>query len=64
MQAEHSKKSTKIFPLEIEDGLHKKLKVMAINEDKTLHSLIIDTLSAHIQDEPRIYGRKPSGEMR
>ena len=60
MQAEKSKKPTKTFPLEIEDGLHKTLKVMAIKEDKTLHSLIIDTLSARIQEEPGAHRVKTS----
>jgi len=60
MQAEKSKKPAKTFPLEIEDGLHKTLKVMAIKEDKTLHSLIIDTLSARIQEEPGVDHAKTS----
>ena len=60
MQAEKSKKPTKTFPLEMEDGLHKTLKVMAIKEDKTLHSLIIDTLSARIQEEPGVHRVKTS----
>ena len=63
MQVEKSKKNTKTFPLEIEDDLHKQLKVKAIEEDKTLHSLIIDTLSARVQEEPSVYGvRKTNGE--
>jgi len=62
MQAEKFKKSTKTFPLEIEDELHKTLKVMAIKEDKTLHSLIIDTLSACIQEEPGPYRGKHQAE--
>lgn len=63
MQAEKSKKNTKTFPLEIEDDLHKQLKVRAIEEDKTLHSLIIDTLSARVQEEPSSYGvRKTNGK--
>lgn len=63
MQAEKSKKPTKTFPLEIEDELHKTLKVMAIKEDKTLHTLIIDTLSARIQEEPGLYQEKNSTGM-
>ena len=50
------KKSKKTFPLEIEDELHKALKVRAIEEDKTLHSLIIETLSARVQEDPAAYG--------
>ena len=60
MQAGKSKKSAKTFPLEIEDVLHKTLKVLAIKEEKTLHSLIIDTLSARIQEEPSFYRGKTS----
>jgi len=58
-----SRKSTKTFPLEIEDELHKRLKVKAIEEDKTLHSLIIDTLSARVQEgaSPYVASRKTSG---
>lgn len=55
MQAAQQKKSTKTFPLEIEDDLHKALKVRAIKEDKTLHSLIIETLAARLQEEPTPY---------
>jgi predicted HicB family RNase H-like nuclease len=48
----------KTFPLEIEDGLHKALKVKAIESDKTLHSFIIETLSARIQEESAAYSAK------
>ncbi len=54
MHAEKSRK-TKTFPLEIDGDLHKQLKMKAIEEDKTLHSLIIDTLSARVQEEPPLY---------
>jgi len=54
MRANKSKK-TKTFPLEIEDDLHKQLKIKAIEEDKTLHSLIIDTLSARVQEKSPPY---------
>ena len=60
MQAEKPKKSTKTFPLEMEDGLHKALKVMAIKEDKTLHALIVDTLSARVQKASRVSRGKPA----
>lgn len=56
MHQDAPKKSKKTFPLEIEDDLHKALKVKAIEEDKTLHSLIIETLSARLQEEPATYG--------
>lgn len=55
MQAGKSQKTAKTFPLEIEDYLHKQLKMKAIEEDKTLHALIIDTLSARVQGEPPLY---------
>lgn len=55
MPAGKSRKNTKTFPLEIEGDLHKQLKVKAIEEDKTLHSLIIDTLLSKVQEEPSAY---------
>jgi predicted HicB family RNase H-like nuclease len=55
MQTDRPKRATKTFPLEIEDDLHKALKVRAIKEDKTLHSLIIETLSSRVQEEPARY---------
>ena len=42
----------KTFPLEIDGDLHKALKVRAIEEDKTLHSLIIEALSERVQEDP------------
>ena len=42
----------KTFPLDLEESLHKSLKVKAIEEDKTLHSLIIDTLRSLVHDTP------------
>lgn len=55
MSKNTNKRPKKTFPLEIEDDLHKALKVRAIQEDKTLHSLIIDTLSARVSEEPSAY---------
>ncbi|HBJ83189.1 MAG TPA: hypothetical protein DDZ88_04810 [Verrucomicrobiales bacterium] len=55
MQPDKPKRAKKTFPLEIEDDLHKALKVRAIEEDKTLHSLIIETLSSRVQEEPARY---------
>mgnify|MGYP000849752248 CR=1 FL=1 len=47
MQEVKTKKlQVKTFPLELEEGLHKSLKVKAIEEGKTLHSLIIDVLAS------------------
>lgn len=45
----------KTFPLEIEEELHKSLKIKAIEEGVTLHTLIIDTLSTRVQEEPVPY---------
>lgn len=55
MPKQSAKKPAKTFPLEIEDDLHKALKVRAIQEDKTLHSLIIEKLSACLNEEPPPY---------
>ncbi len=55
MQQDKPKRPTKTFPLEIEDDLHKALKVRAIEEDKTLHSLIIEALSDRVQEEATPY---------
>ena len=56
VQKKKEKKSTKTFPLELEESLHKSLKVKAIEEDKTLHSLIIDTLSSRLLDNSKASG--------
>ena len=55
-------KSKKTFPLEIEDDLHKRLKIVAIKEDKTLHALIIDTLSERVQEGRGAYETEPRKE--
>ena len=52
MQQKNEKKTIKTFPLELEEHLHKSLKVKAIEEDKTLHSLIVDTLRSLVQHKP------------
>lgn len=59
MSRNDATKPRKTFPLEIEEDLHKSLKIRAIEEGKTLHSLIIDTLSARVQEEPGEYRVKP-----
>lgn len=43
-------KNTKTFPLEIDEGLHRSLKIKAIEEGKTLHSLIIDMLATRVAE--------------
>ncbi len=55
MQQDKPKKPTKTFPLEIEDELHKALKVRAIEEDKTLHTLIIEALADRVQEDATPY---------
>lgn len=61
MQTAKPRRPTKTFPLEIEEGLHKRLKVRAIEEDKTLHSLIIDTLLERVQEEGKTYQTRREG---
>ncbi|MBN8460310.1 MAG: hypothetical protein J0M04_20975 [Verrucomicrobia bacterium] len=55
MPAQLPKKTTKTFPLDIDENLHKALKISAISEGKTLHSLIIDTLSAKVHEQTGEY---------
>jgi hypothetical protein len=40
----------------MENGLHKALKHKAIESDKTLHSYIIETLSATVQERSVPFG--------
>jgi hypothetical protein len=39
----------------MEDNLHKALKYRAIESDQTLHSYIIEALTAKVQEEPAHY---------
>lgn len=55
MQTYQAKKATKTFPLEIEEDLHKALKMKALMEDKSLHSLIIDTLTQVVEEDGGTY---------
>jgi predicted HicB family RNase H-like nuclease len=48
-------KSTKTFPLEIDENLHKALKHKAIESDMTLHAFIIDMLVSRVSEEPTTY---------
>ena len=43
--------SKKIFPLEIEESLHKTLKHKAIDSDMSLHAYIINALVALVCEE-------------
>lgn len=56
MKAKSERKERKTFPLEIEDDLHKALKHKAIESGQTLHTFIIETLSARVREEPAQYG--------
>ena len=55
MKPQNTRKHRKTFPLEIEDELHKALKYKAIETNQTLHSFIIETLTAKVQEEPAHY---------
>jgi predicted HicB family RNase H-like nuclease len=55
MKLKSAKRRLKTFPLEMEDNLHKALKYKAIESDQTLHSYIIETLAAKVQEDPAHY---------
>ena len=59
MSQKQNPQRRKTFPLEIEGELHKSLKIKAIQEGVTLHTLIIDTLSTRVQEEPAPYRANP-----
>lgn len=63
MKKDKSAKPTKTFPLEIEEDLHKALKMRAVHEDKTLHALIIETLSQQVNEAPAPYGFSQKKEL-
>ena len=45
----------KIFPLKIEESLHKALKHKAIESDMSLHAYIIDALVSRVKEETAVY---------
>ena len=55
-------KRKKTFPLEIEDNLHKALKVKAIETDMTLHAYIIEALNARVREDSAAYTGKRNGQ--
>lgn len=59
MSQNETSQRRKTFPLEIEEELHKSLKIKAIEEGVTLHSLIIDTLLMSVQEAPVPYRARP-----
>ena len=40
----------KTFPVELDENLHKRLKIAAIEEGLTLHDLIVKTLQERVDD--------------
>ncbi|MFP3953123.1 MAG: hypothetical protein ACLFVS_03235 [Candidatus Acetothermia bacterium] len=44
---------TKIYPLELEKDLHKKLKIRAVQEDRTLKELMYDALEDYLDKQKR-----------
>ena len=42
---------TKTFPVELDEYLHKRLKIAAIEEGLTLHDLIVKTLQERVGEE-------------
>lgn len=59
MSEKENQPRRKTFPLEIEEKLHKLLKIKAIEEGVTLHTLIIDTLLTRVHEDPVSYRAKP-----
>jgi len=55
MNAPAKSKNKKIFPLQIEESLHKALKHKAIESDMSLHSYIIDALVLRVNEETGAY---------
>lgn len=49
----------KTFPIELSEGLHKRLKIAAIHEGLTLHDLIVKTLDEKVGDTDLAEARPP-----
>jgi predicted HicB family RNase H-like nuclease len=56
-------KTRKTFPLEMEQGLHKALKLRAVECDQTLHTFIIETLAAKVGEPAAEPYRVRSGKL-
>ena len=44
----------KIFPIQLDDVLHKNLKLAAINQEITLHELIVEALKLYLNQNNKI----------
>lgn len=55
VSAKSKMRTTKIFPLQIEEDLHKALKHKAIESDMTLHAYITRVLSLRVSEDRRAY---------
>jgi len=45
--------NTKTYPLELEEDLHKKLKIQAVQEDRTLKELMYEALEDYLQKQKK-----------
>lgn len=43
----------KTYPLELEEGLHKELKIQAVEEDRSLKDLMLEALEDYLEDRKR-----------
>lgn len=58
METASQTKTSKTFPLEIEEGLHKALKHQAIESDMSLHAYIINALVSCVSEETDEYNAR------
>jgi hypothetical protein len=54
----------KIFPVELEEELHRQLKHAAIDAGVSLHALIIRTLEENLEENVNHKGAAPRKKMR
>lgn len=48
----------KVFPIELDQKLHKSLKHKAIESDKTLHDFILEVLASSVREDSPKYGTR------
>lgn len=48
----------KIFPIELDQKLHKSLKHKAIETDQSLHDFILEVLASSVREDSPKYGAK------
>lgn len=48
----------KVFPIEMDDVLHRKLKHAAIDEGLSLHELIVKVLTRYVDSDLNIVGKE------